>query len=114
MESHPLNRVHHKENSSPSSKIDPHADALNMTHDVIAKVKHTSLPENRDAYETALSPELQKLFAAAKARYEEYMPVAEKWDDAQEKFCSTAANTLKANELIAKIALRSKQIAKIS
>ena len=94
-----MNRVHHKDpNSTSSKKLDPISDAVTQVHHTIEKAKH------------ALSPEVEKMLAFARARYDEYMPIAQKFDDSQEKFSSTAANLLKANELIAKIALRSKQM----
>lgn len=83
MSSHTTNRAHQK-------------DAV--THD------------GKNLSYTELSPPLQSLLSYAKEKYTSYMEVAQEFDDSQEKFCSTAVNTLKGHELLAKIALRSKNI----
>jgi len=110
-----MDHVHHKENSSSAGKkLDPHVASSVEAQKAIAKASHTSRPENRESYELSLPPELQKLLTKAKARYNEYMEVAQKFDDSQERFTSQAENLLKASELLARIALRSKQIGEVA
>lgn len=84
-----------------------------MTSHATSHVDQTNqaTESHKSTSQIELCPMFKSLEKFAAQKYDSYMTIAASFDDAQDQFTSKAVNFLHGNNLLAKVALRSAEIA---